>query len=158
MKGFALQQGTWVAVCDGKKALLFENDGDHAYPKLRVIESRSQRDLPTHEQGSSPPGRTFSGAHGRHAAIEGTDWHEQGERQFLREFAGALDARAREAHPHSLILVAPAKALGMIRPELAPATKAIMVAELDRDYVKLPGYEIEKKLKDLRGEFSEGKR
>jgi len=154
MKSFALQRGTWVAVCDGQKALLFENSGDHVQPKLRVIEASAQENPPTHEQGTSPPGRTFSGAHGRHAAVEESDYHKEAERQFLRAFAAKLDAQIRERHPRSLILVSPAKALGMIRPELAPATKAILIAELAHDYVKLPSYEIEMRLKDLRGEFS----
>ena len=146
---FALRQGTWVAVCDGNKALLFENEGDHTYPNLRLLEHRSQDDRPTHEQGSDRPGRTFSAAHGRSAAVEETDLHLEVERHFLREFAALLDHRIRENGVHSLILVAPPKALGIIRPLLSNATRAVLAAELDRDYVKLQSSEIEARLKEL---------
>jgi protein required for attachment to host cells len=37
--------------------------------------------------------------------------------------------------------------MGMIRPALSASTKQVIVAELDRDYVKLPLYEIEERLK-----------
>ena len=148
--GFALREGTWVAVCDGRKAVLFENIGSHVHPNLRMIETLSHDDRPTHEQGSSPPGRTFSGAHGRHAAVEETDTQDQAERRFLRGFAAMLDRLVRENQPPSLILTAPARALGMIRPSLSDATRSILKAELVRDLVKLPSYEIEKHLVELK--------
>ena len=149
MAEFALRQGTWVAVCDGRKALLFENEGDHAYPNLRMIETRAQDNPATHEQGSAPPGRTFSAAGGRHAAVQDTDFHDEAERHFLKDFAALLDRRVRAEPGHDLILVAPARALGMIRPVLSAAARAVLVAELDRDYVKMPSFEIEKRLKEM---------
>lgn len=148
--GFTLRQGTWVAVCDGRKAVLFQNEGSHVHPNLRMIETRAHDDRPTHEQGSSPPGRAFSAAHGRHAAMEETDLQDEAERHFLRDFAAHLDRLVREKQPSSLILAAPPRALGMIRPHLSGATKSVLEAELVRDLVKLPGYEIEKHLMELR--------
>ncbi|HWA88753.1 MAG TPA: host attachment protein [Rhizomicrobium sp.] len=147
---FALRQGTWVAVCDGRKAVLFENEGNHVHPKLRMIETLAHDDRPTHELGSSAPGRTFSAAHGRHAAVQDTDLQDEAERRFLRDFAALLDRLVRERKPVSLILAAPARALGIIRPHLSEGTRAVLKAELVRDLVKLPGYEIERRLKDLR--------
>ena len=46
----------------------------------------------------------------------------------------------------SLILVAPPRALGMIRPAYSPALRAAVRAEVDKDFVKLPVHEIEKHL------------
>ena len=138
-------------MCDGRKALLFENEGDHTYPKLRMIETRTQDNPPTHEQGSAPPGRIFSAAGGRHAAVEETDFHDEADRRFLRDFARLLDRRIREDHPRSLIIVAPARALGMIRPALSMAVHGVLAAELDRDYAKMPSFEIEERLQELHG-------
>jgi protein required for attachment to host cells len=149
MMKFALRQGTWVAVCDGGKALLFENQGNHVHPNLRLIKALAHDDRPTHELGSSGPGRTFSGAHGRHAAFEETDLQDEAERRFLKDFAAQLDRLISEKHPASLILAAPAHALGMIRPSLSEATRHVLKAELVRDLVKLPSYEIEKHLVDI---------
>jgi protein required for attachment to host cells len=42
-----------------------------------------------------------------------------------------------------LILVAPARALGVLRKALSPAAHAVIGAEIDKDYVKLPIHEIE---------------
>jgi protein required for attachment to host cells len=148
--GFALRQGTWVAVCDGRKAILFENEGSHIHPNLRVIETLAHDDRPTHEQGSSVPGRSFSGAQGRHAAMDETDLQDEAERRFLRDFALRLERLVRDKRPSSLILAAPARALGMIRPRLCDSTRAVLKAEIVRDLVKLPGYEIEKRLSELR--------
>ena len=45
-----------------------------------------------------------------------------------------------------MILVAPPRALGMIRPAYSHALRAAVRAELDKDMVKLPIHEIEKHL------------
>jgi protein required for attachment to host cells len=63
---------------------------------------------------------------------------------FLRDFAEKLGHCVREHHIHALVLVAPAKVLGLIRPYLSKTTRQVLVAELDRDYVKMPLYEIER--------------
>ncbi len=147
MPEYLLRQGTWVAVCDGRKALLLENKGTREYPKLETRAVFEQENPPTHVQGSSPPGRAFTGSGGRRASMEGTDLHNEAERTFLHTFAGSLDRSVHEHAIHSLILVAPARALGMIRPALSTATKKVLAAELDRDYVKLPLHEIEHHLK-----------
>lgn len=147
MTGHILRQGTWVAVCDGRKALLLENKGDAEYPKLETREHFEHKSDATHVQGSSAPGRAFSTAGGRRGSVEQSDFHDQDERIFLQQFAERLERHTRDHGIKSLILVAPARALGMIRPALSASTKQVLVAELDRDYVKMPLYEIEERLK-----------
>ncbi|MBI3677447.1 MAG: host attachment protein [Proteobacteria bacterium] len=149
MTAAILGHDVWVAVCDGRKALLFQNTGDHVYPKLELRDHREHVNPRTSDQGSSPPGRTISSADGRHSAVSQTDFHDESERAFLKDFAHALDKRVRDAHIHKLVLVAPARALGMIRPALSPATQEIIHREFDRDYVKLPAHEIEQHLSKL---------
>jgi protein required for attachment to host cells len=56
------------------------------------------------------------------------------------------DLAARKA----LILVAPPRALGVIRQVHAPHLRAALRAEIDKDFVKLPVHEIEKHLADER--------
>jgi protein required for attachment to host cells len=147
MPEYLLRQGTWVAVCDGRKALLLENKGTREYPKLETRAAFEQENPPTHVQGSAPPGRTINSAGGSHASVQETDTHDRAERTFLQTFASSVDRAVREQAIHSLILVAPARALGMIRPSLSAATRKVLSAELDRDYVKLPLHEIEHHLK-----------
>jgi protein required for attachment to host cells len=40
MSKLKIDQGEWVVVCDGRKALILENIGDHISPNLRTAETR----------------------------------------------------------------------------------------------------------------------
>lgn len=146
MSGIRLNHGTWLAVCDGTKALLIENMGDKQFPKFETRESFKQDDPPTHMQGASPPGRAFGTVGNRRGAVEQTDFHQQAEEYFLREFAKTIDRAVYEHRIKSLMLIAPAHALGYMRSQLSAATHEIVVGELARDYVKLPLYEMESHL------------
>lgn len=146
MSGLSIREGEWVVVCDGAKALVLENVGDAKFPNLKTIEVLEQKDLATHEQGTDEPGRTFSSAgHGR-SSYEQTDWHDRSEEAFLTHLAGRLDAAVSAGKTKSLIVVAPPRALGMMRPVYGNALKGALRAELDKDLVKMPVHEIEKHL------------
>ena len=97
-------------------------------------------------QGTDAPGRTFNSFGGVRSATEQTDFHIQAEQEFLRNFAQTLDYRVRAEDIRDLLLVAPAKALGILRAALSPATRQVIMRELACDYVKLPLYEIERHL------------
>ena len=147
MSNLLIQQGEWVVVCDGAKALVLENTGDAKFPNLKTLEVFEQKDLATHELGADVPGRAFSpGGHGGRSAVEQTDWHDQAERAFLVQLVKHLDAAVTAGKTKSLIVVAPPRALGMIRPAYSHALKSAVRAELDKDLVKLPVHQIEKHL------------
>jgi protein required for attachment to host cells len=146
MSGLLIHSGEWVVVCDGAKALVLENVGDAKFPNLKTLEVFEQKDLATHELGTDKPGRSYSSVgHGR-SAVTQTDWHDQSEQTFLTQLAQHLDAAIAAGKVKSLILVAPPRALGMIRPAYSPALRGALRAELDKDFVKLPVPEIEKRL------------
>lgn len=145
----ALRHGNWLAICDGSRALLIENQGDHVYPKLEMREAMNASNPLTHEQGSAKPGRAFSAIDGRRAAVEETDMHLQAEMKFIRNFADYLERKAHEKVISSIVLVAPARALGILREALGPATRRVLAGSLTRDYVRQPLYEIERHLMDL---------
>jgi Protein required for attachment to host cells len=147
MSGLLIHHGEWVVVCDGAKALVLENTGDAKFPNLKTLEVFEQKDLATHELGAEEPGRAFSPAgHGGRSAVEQTDWHDQAERAFLVQLVKHLDAAITAHQVKSLIVVAPPRALGMIRPAYTQALRAAVRAEVDKDLVKLPVHEIEKHL------------
>ena|ERR1700675_335392 len=148
MSGLLIRNGEWVVVCDGAKALVLENTGDVKFPNLKMVEVFEQKDLATHELGSDRPGRSHSSVgHGR-SAVEQTDWHNQAEQAFLTHLAQHLDAALSAGKTKSLIMVAPPRALGMIRPAYSHALKGAIRAEVDKDFVKMPVHEIEKHLTD----------
>ena len=146
MTALSIQPGEWVIVCDGAKALVLENVGDAKFPNLKTRDVYEQKVPATHEMGSDAPGRSHqSNGHAR-SAVEQTDWHDQQETTFLTELAHRLEAAVNSHQVKSLIVVAPPRALGVIRQHYGHALKAAVRAELDKDYVKMPVHEIEKHL------------
>lgn len=146
MTDLLIHRDEWVVVCDGAKALVLQNVGDAKFPNLKTIEVYQQDDLPTRELGSGKPGRTHSSVGHGSSAVTQTDWHNQAEQSFLTKLAHKLDAAVAGDRVKSIILVAPPRALGMIRPSYSQALRAALRAELDKDLVKLPVHEIEKHL------------
>ncbi len=146
MSKLKLHPGAWIVVCDGAKALVLENVGDEKFPNLRTKEVYQQDDLPTHEQGSDAPGRSFQSVGTARSAMEQTDWHSQGERRFLEKLAARLDAAVQAGETKSLVIAAPPRALGVLRQAYTHGVRSALVAEIDKDLVKMPLHEIEKHL------------
>jgi protein required for attachment to host cells len=146
MTNLKIHSGDWVVVCDGAKALILENAGDAISLNLKTKEVHEQPDPKTSEQGTDAPGRSISSTAGRRSAMEQTDWHDQAEQQFLTDLAKRLDAAVTAGETKSLILIAPPRALGMIRHAFSAAVRDAVRAEIHKDYVKMPVHEIEKHL------------
>lgn len=146
MAKLKIRQHDWVVVCDGKKALVTENAGDEKFLNLKTRMVFDHPDAKTSEIGTDAPGRSISSVgHGR-SAMEQTDWHDQEESRFLHRLADFLDAEAKAGRVRSLTIVAPPRALGMLRPTYTPDLRRVLHAEIDKDLVKLPLHEIEKHL------------
>jgi protein required for attachment to host cells len=146
MPELLIRNGEWVVVCDGAKALVLENAGDSKNLNLKTVEVLEHNDLPTHAQGTDAPGRAFSLVGSIRSAVGQTDWHDQAERFFLEQLAHRLDAAVTTGKAKSIIVVAPPRALGILRPVYSHALKAAVRVELNKDLVKMPVYEIEKHL------------
>lgn len=146
MAELLIRHGEWVVVCDGAKALILENAGDTKFPNLKTIKVLEQKDLPTRALGTDAPGRTNSSIGNNKSAVEQTDWHDQAERNFLVQLVQQLDSAVVSGKTKSLIMVAPPRALGMIRPAYSQVLKGAVRAEVDKDFVKMPVHEIEKHL------------
>jgi protein required for attachment to host cells len=141
-----IRSGDWVVVCDGAKALILVNAGDGMHPSLETLEVREQEDARTREQGTDAPGRSINSIDARRSAMEQTDWHEQSEQRFLADLAKRLDAAVTAGETKSIIIVAPPRALGVLRQAYSSGLRGALKAEIDKDLVRMPVYEIEKKL------------
>lgn len=146
MAKLKIGSGAWVVVCDGNKALVLENHGDKEYPDLRTREVFQQENPSTAEQGTDRPGRSHSSVGPGRSAVGQTDWHDQAEARFLKELAEKLHLAAHNGATKELVIVAPPRALGMIREHYTPAIKAALQKEIDKDLVKIPVDQIEKHL------------
>jgi protein required for attachment to host cells len=141
-----LGPGNWIVVCDGRKALILENAGDLKFPHLRLKESFDEPNPPTHEQGTSPPGRTFQSVGNRRGAVAQTDWHDEAEQAFLRRLAERIDQAVARHEVKKITVIAAPRALGMIRKLYSPNVAAAVAEEIDKDLVKAPVSEIERQL------------
>jgi protein required for attachment to host cells len=146
MSALLIKHGEWVVVCDGAKALVLENTGDIKFPNLKTVQVLEQKDLPTHLLGADKPGRTHSSAGQRSSSVTQTDWHDQTEQVFLTHLAQQLDADVAAGKVKSMILVAPPRALGMIRHAYSNALRGAIRTEIDKDLVRHPVHDIEKHL------------
>ena len=141
-----VRRGDWVVVCDGKKALVLENVGDTKVLKLKTLEVHEQPDAKTSEQGTDKPGRSINSVDSRRSAMEQTDWHDQEETRFLQRLASRLDAEVNAGNAKSVIMVAPPRALGVLRQAYSQNLRNALRAEIDKDFVKMPVDQIEKHL------------
>jgi protein required for attachment to host cells len=146
MAKLKIGSGDWVVVCDGRKALILENEGDQEFPNLRMRQVCEHDDAPTHSQGADVPGRVHQSFGTARSAVEQTDWHDIAERHFLAEVVRQLDAALTNNLVKRFILIASPRALGMLRPVCSPALRHAISLEIDKDWVGLPIHEIEEKL------------
>lgn len=100
------QDHTWIVVADGGKARVFEERERHG----------DLKELPTWREEHG--GEDVSHAH-RHAAHSGAGTPKQAaEAEFLQDLAKAIDAAARKKAFDKLVLMAPPKAMGVLRDAL----------------------------------------
>ncbi len=146
MKNLKIPSESWVVVCDGQKALFLQNEGDSELLNLKPVEILAESHARTSELGTDRPGRSFQSQGHSRSAAEATDLHAQAEADFLHKIAQLIDAAAREGKTKHLVLVAPPKALGLIRGWLTPAAQAIVKAEIHKDLAHLTVGAIEEHL------------
>ncbi len=137
---------SWVVVCDGAKALILQNAGDAELMNLQVRETLTQPNQPTRELGTDKPGRSYAPDGLSGSAMEETNWQDQAEEAFLKDVAGKLDELVHEKAASRILLIAPPRALGTLRPNLSADAQAVISAEVAKDYTNLPIDQIERHL------------
>ena len=143
MSAMRIRTGDWVVVCDSGKALILRNAGDEMFPNLQTVESHEEFSPRTSEQGTDRPGRVHESAGVGRSGVSQTDWHEQQERHFLQSLAERLDRAVRERETERLIVIAPPRALGVLREAYSANLRKAVKEEIAKDYVHKPVYEIE---------------
>lgn len=143
-----------VVVADGRKMLLFRNEGDEQFPKLEVV-AHEEKNIPAREDfATDEPGSTFSGSKGsgevgfapganNRSGYEETDFHQLEEDRFAADTAEMLRLRALRNEFSQLIVVAPPKALGELRKHYHKEVEARIIGEIAKDYSNRPTDEIE---------------
>jgi protein required for attachment to host cells len=146
MSELKIDHGGWVVVCDGAKALVLQNLGTRMKPNLKTREVYQHDDPKSRELGTDKPGRAFGSVGNGRSAVEETDWHDQEEQRFLAKLAARLDKAVLGGETPSLVVVAPPRAIGVLRREFTPHVRQAIRAEVEKDYVKMPVDEIARHL------------
>lgn len=132
-----------VFVTDGRKMLFLRNQGDENQIDLRT-EAHDQRadrkdsEIKTDAAGSSKQSFGF----GRPALGE-PDFHQQDEDRWVKDAADELKKRALRQDFEALAIVAPPRALGVLRKELHKEVERRIVATFNKEMTDRPIPDIE---------------
>ncbi|RVT81581.1 host attachment protein [Rhodobacteraceae bacterium CCMM004] len=141
-----IDEGTWVLLADGEKALFLENVTDAENPHLIVIRKEEQENPPNREQAANRRGRFNDGPSVHRSAVDDTDWHELAKERFARDLAEMLYKLAHKGAFDKLVIAAAPSVLGDLRSELHQEVTKKVVAEIDKNFTNQPLHEIEKYL------------
>jgi protein required for attachment to host cells len=136
-----LPHSALVALANGQKHLVFENQGKTVAWDLQVLWSEEISLQSTGAQGAERPGR-YPVAGGRRTAVEQTDWKAMDKAAFTKLLAERLNETIAAEPDRSIVLVADAKTLGLLRGELSTAARRAVVQEIVGDHVHQPTEEI----------------
>ncbi len=145
---FRLKSGTWVLVADGEKALIMENRGSAAEPRLSVRRKETQVNPPDREQATDRPGRMPDGPSVHRSAVDETDWHELEKERFASDLAELLYKQAHHGAFDGIVLVAGPQILGQIREKLHPEVVDRVIAEVPKVLTNHTTDEIERLVLD----------
>jgi protein required for attachment to host cells len=139
----AIPNQALVLVTDGRKLLFLRNHGDENQIDLRTEshdqrEDRKDNEIKTDAAGSSKQSFGF----GRPALGE-TDFHQQDEDRWVKEAADELKKRALRQDFEALAIVAPPRALGVLRKELHKEVERRIVATFNKEMTDRPIPDIE---------------
>lgn len=135
-----------IAVCDGGKLLILENVGDDRDPNLTVRECLTNANPRTSATGRDTPGRVFEASSGLRSSVDTSDAHQRREDEFLIAIVDRLNSSASKREFASIAIVAPPRALGVMRAHYSDALLSRIRVELAQDLVHCPVSEIESRL------------
>ena len=135
---------TWILVCDGARGRIFTQP--RPLEPLSVVSAAEHPESRGHTRdlGSDKPGRSHDSSHSgaRHSMAPRVDWHNFEKTLFAQEMAAILEKAAEAKAFDQLILVAPPRVLGDLRPALGRHAAALLAGDLDKDLTHLDGPEI----------------
>lgn len=131
-----LAKGTWIVAAGGDSALFLENTGTPDKPKLSLHE-RVKSDGPEMELADRP-GRMQDTGKQQLSALELTDHEQIARDRFAAGVAEKINKLVKKQDIGRLVVVAPPKTLSVLRHEMSPETKKVVLAEIDKDLIHHP--------------------
>jgi protein required for attachment to host cells len=142
----ALPNGALVLVADGKKMLFLRNTGDENQIDLRTEAHDEREDAMDRDLKTDAPGTQSPRAGIGRDTMEETDFHQQEEDRWVKDAAEELKKRALRNDYDALAIIAPPKALGVLRKELHKEVERRIVLTLNKEMTDRPIPDIEELL------------
>ncbi len=139
----AIPNQALVLVTDGRKLLFLRNHGDENQIDLRTESHDKREDRKDHEIKTDAAGSQGQRWGDARPAMDETDFHQQAEDQWVKEAAAKLKERALRNDFEALVIVAPPKALGVLRKELHKEVERRVVATFNKEMTDRPIPDIE---------------
>ena len=138
-----LPHNALVLVADGRKMLFFRNHGDENHIDLRTESHDARQDRKDRYLRTDAPGtEKQSFGYGR-STYEETDFHQLEEDRWIKDAADELKARALRNDFDALAIVAPPKALGVIKKCLHKEVEKRLVCTVNKEMSGRPIPDIE---------------
>ncbi|HEY6662167.1 MAG TPA: host attachment family protein [Sphingomicrobium sp.] len=148
-----LPHNALVLVADGRKTLFFRNRGDENQIDLRTEAHDARTDRKNGDLRTDAPGTTQQSFGYGHSTYEETDFQQQEEDRWIKDAADELKARALRNDFDALAIIAPPKALGVLKKCLHKEVEKRLVCTVNKEMSGRPVPEIEALLAGTRIEL-----
>jgi protein required for attachment to host cells len=138
-----LPHNALVLVVDGTKILFLRNHGDENQIDLRTESHDQREDRKDREIKTDAPGTQAQSAGYGRPSMEETDFHQQEEDRWIQDAAEELKKRALRNDFDALAIVAPPKALGVLRKALHKEVEKRIVCTVNKEMSGRPIPDIE---------------
>ena len=138
-----LPHNALVLVADGRKMLFFRNRGDENQIDLRTESHDARQDRKERYFRTDAPGTMKQSFGFGHSTYEETDFQQQEEDRWIRDAADELKARVLRGDFEALAIVAPPKALGVLKKCLHKEVARRIVATVNKEMSGRPVPDIE---------------
>ena len=138
-----LPHNALVLVADGRKVLFFRNHGDENQIDLRTEAHDEREDRKDSDIKADAPGAVKQSAGYGRSTYEETDFHQQEEDRWIKDAAEELKARVLRNDFEALAIVAPPKALGVLKKCLHKEVERRIVCTINKEMSGRPIPEIE---------------
>ena len=132
-----------VLVADGRKMLFFRNQGDEEHIDLRTEAHDRREDRKDSEIKTDAPGGIHQSAGYGRSTYEEADFHQQEEDRWIKDAADELKERALRNDYDALAIVAPPKALGVLRKCLHKEVEKRILCTINKEMSGRPIPDIE---------------
>jgi protein required for attachment to host cells len=138
-----LPNNALVLVADGRKMLFFRNHGDENQIDLRTEAHEERKDRKDRDIKSDAPGTVQQSAGYGRSTYEETDFQQQEEDRWIKDAADELKARVLRNDFNALAIIAPPKALGVLKKCLHKEVERRIVCTVNKEMSGRPVPDIE---------------